>query len=123
VIKTTVNGQIKFSKQVDVSDSARNKREYIRNLLKAIIEKLLKIKDKYQEHCKHKVLIIGDSYVRGCATEMIASLDTRFDVYGVVIPGFDTGLLSVTMKKEVSNLTTHDFLVIISGTNDIVRND
>jgi hypothetical protein len=90
--------------------------------LKATTEKLLKNKDKYQECRKHKVLIIGDSYVRGCATEMIASLDARIDVYGVVIPEFDTGLLSENEEGSEQS-PTHNFLVISSGPNYIVRND
>jgi hypothetical protein len=54
---------------------------------------------------------------------MIAFLDKRFEVCGVVKPGSLTESVSGIMKEEVSNLTTNDFLIISSGTNDINRNE
>ena len=54
---------------------------------------------------------------------MIASLDARFDVCGVVKPGSVTGSLMEMAKGEVGSLTMNDFLIICSGANDIDRND
>jgi len=53
---------------------------------------------------------------------MIASLDTRFDVCCVVKPGSKTESLMETTKSEVGKLTTENFLITCSGTNDIERN-
>jgi hypothetical protein len=61
--------------------------------------------------------------MRGYASRMTVSLDTRFDVYGIMKPWSDTGLLMETMKDEVRNLTKNDFLIICSGANDIDRNN
>jgi hypothetical protein len=61
--------------------------------------------------------------VRGCAVKMSASLDARFKVCGVIKPGSCTESVSGTMKEEVDNLTTNDFLIISSRWNDISRND
>ena len=61
--------------------------------------------------------------MRGCAAKLIASLDARFNVCGVVNPGSTAKSLIGTMKEEVNNLTMNDFLIICSGANDIDRND
>jgi hypothetical protein len=60
--------------------------------------------------------------VRGCAVKMSASLDTPLEVCGVIKPGSGTESISGSMKEEVYNLTTNDFLIISSGSNDS-RND
>jgi uncharacterized membrane protein len=69
---------------------------------------------------KHKILIIGDSHVRGCAGMMSASMDARFEVCGVIKPGSCTDSISGTMSDEVDKLTKNNFLVLSSGDNDIV---
>jgi hypothetical protein len=66
--------------------------------------------------------VIGDIHLRGCAAKIIASLDTRFDVCGVVKPGSNSESLMQTAKSEVGKLTMNYFLIICSGTNDMVRN-
>jgi hypothetical protein len=65
---------------------------------------------------------MGDSHLRGCASKMIASLDDRCDVHGVVKPGSATGSLMETAKGDVDQLTMNDFLIVCSGMNDIDRN-
>jgi hypothetical protein len=42
---------------------------------------------------------------------------------GVVKPGSLIESISGIMKEEVCKLTTNDFLIISSGTNDINRNE
>jgi hypothetical protein len=53
---------------------------------------------------------------------MIASLDARFDVCGVVKPGLATGTLMEMAKGDLEKLTMNDFLIVCSGMNDIDRN-
>jgi hypothetical protein len=53
---------------------------------------------------------------------MIASLDDRFDVCGVVKPGSVTGTLIETVKGDLGKLTMNDFLIVCNETNDIDRN-
>ena len=62
--------------------------------------KLLNNKAKYSKCCKHKVILMGDSHLRGSAAKMIASLDARFDVCGVK-PGSITG--SLTFKRRIKS--------------------
>jgi len=99
-----------------------NKLKDIHNLVREPTVKLLNNKAKYSWCSKHKVLLMGDSHMRGCAARMIASLDARFDVCDVVKPGSVTGKLIETVKGDVGKLTMNDFLIICSGTNDIDRN-
>jgi len=61
---------------------------------------------------------MGDSHMRECAARMIASLDARFDVCGVVKPGSVTGTLLEMAKGDVGKLPMNDILIIRSGTND-----
>jgi hypothetical protein len=65
---------------------------------------------------------MGDCHLRGCAAKILASLDTRFDVCGVVKPGLNNESLMEKAKGEVRKLTMNDFLIIWSGTNDMERN-
>jgi hypothetical protein len=122
-IPTIINGQLNFSKQQNTSDNAINKWGQVRNLVKESKIKIFENRTKYLNSNKHKILIIGDSHVRGCAARMIASLDIRFEVCGVINPGSSTESLNEIMKEEVCNLTANYFLVISSGSNDISRND
>jgi hypothetical protein len=54
---------------------------------------------------------------------MAATLDASFEVCRVIEPGSCMESLSEVMMKEVASLTTNDFLIISSGSNDISRND
>jgi hypothetical protein len=83
---------------------------------------LLNNKAKYTKCCKHKVLLMGDSHLKGCVTKMTASLDACVDVCGVVKPGSATGTLMEMAKGDLEKLTMNDFLIVCSGMNDTDRN-
>jgi predicted phosphodiesterase len=72
---------------------------------------------------KKKVMIIGDSHVRGCAANLIHECGKSFEVMGIVMPG--SGLLNITQaaKKEISELNRNDYIVIWGGSNDISKNE
>jgi trans-2-enoyl-CoA reductase len=84
--------------------------------------KVLNAKVKYTKSKKHKVLLIGDSHIRGSAASLIVSLGSRFEVCGVVKPGSNTETLIMTAKSDMEAITKKDFLIICSGTNDMDRN-
>jgi hypothetical protein len=120
-IPTIVNGQINPTKESNNYNN-NNNRDHIHDLVSESTVKVLKSKAKYSKCSKHRVLVVGDSHLRGCAAKIIASLDTRFDVCGVVKLGSNTDSLMETVKGEVGKLTMNDFLIICSGTNDMERN-
>ena len=121
-IPTIVNGQINQTKNANNNNSANNNRNYILNLVTESTVKVLHNKAKYSKCSKHKILVMGDSHLRGCTAKMIASLDPRFSVCGIAKPGSNTGSLIQTAKGEVENLTMNDFLIICSGMNDTDMN-
>jgi hypothetical protein len=78
-IPTIVNGEVNETKQENEISSNCSKWNYIYKSLNESTAKLFEIKAKYLECCKYKVLIKGDSHMRGRASRMTASLDARFD--------------------------------------------
>jgi len=122
MIPTIVNWQIITTKKDSQTNNMINKRDHIHNLVKESSVEVINNRTKYTKCTKHKVLLMGDSHMRGGAARLIAFLDTRFDVCGVVKPGSTTGSLIETAKDEVEKLKLNDFLIICSGTNDIDRN-
>jgi hypothetical protein len=99
-VPAIVNGQINPAKKENNINNRNNKRDYIQNLLRESTVKLFYKKAKYSKCCKHKVLLMGDSHIRGCAAKMIVSLDALFEVCGVVKPGSVTG--SLTFRNRAS---------------------
>jgi hypothetical protein len=117
-----VNGQINPTKNDNNNNSANNDRDHILNFVRESTVKVLDNKAKYSSCSKHKILVMGDSHLRECAAKIIASLDTRFNVCGIVKPGSNTESLIEMVKGEVGKLTMNDFLIICSGTNDTDTN-
>lgn len=124
-IPTIINGQINSTKKDNDKEinNVNSKLVHLRNLVKESRVKLLNNKERYLKCHEHRVLLMGDSHMRGCAAKRIASLDARFNVCGVTKPGSVTKSLIETVKEEVESLTMNDFLIICSGANDINRND
>jgi hypothetical protein len=102
-IPTVVNGQVNPSKSVNHINITNNNQEPVQNLLKESTVQLIN-KGKYSKCGRHKVLVMGDSHMRGCVAKRCASLDARFDVCGAVKPGSLTGSLMETLKSEVEKL-------------------
>jgi predicted phosphodiesterase len=72
---------------------------------------------------KHRILIIGDSHGRECASNIKYNLENDFEVQGVINPG--TGLKEITnsMKKEIKRLTKKDVVVVWGGTSEVGKNE
>jgi hypothetical protein len=113
-IPIIVNGQVNETKKDRETSTNNSKWNYLCNSLNDSMVKLSETKAKYLEGCKHEVLIMGDSHMRGRASRLITSLDARFDVCDIVKPGSDSGSLTETMKDEIRNFTKNDFLIICS---------
>ena len=75
-IPTIVNGQINPTKKESNNNSANNFWDKIHNLVRESTVKAHNDKAKYSKCSKHKILIVGDSHLIGCAAKLIASLDT-----------------------------------------------
>jgi hypothetical protein len=121
-LRIIVNGHLIYNNQPLASDNINNKESYVSNLVIESEVEMSVNKAKDIGGLKHKILIIGDCHVRGCAGRMSASMDACFEVCGVIKPGSCTDSIRRT-SDEVDKLTKNDFLVLSSGANDISKKD
>ena len=61
---------------------------------------------------RHKVIIIGDSHVRGCVTEVSQNLGETFDISGFVMPGTGLEVITSTAKEEINIVIKDDVVVL-----------
>jgi predicted phosphodiesterase len=71
----------------------------------------------------HKVLIVGDSHARLCATKVKSEIKGSFDVQGIVKPGARAGVLVNTANSDITNLTKNNVIILCGGSNDVAKND
>jgi hypothetical protein len=64
------------------------------------------IQSKNKSGCqKHRIVILGDSHTRGCASKEKDYLDKNFEVIDFVKPGPDNGTLTSSVKGTSEKLT------------------
>jgi len=66
----------------------------------------------------HTPKSIGDSNIKGHASNLKSILSNNYDFYSITKPGSTTSELKESAKKEVRQLSHDDVIVINSGTND-----
>jgi hypothetical protein len=72
---------------------------------------------------KHKILILGDSHARGCATEVKHYLSNEFEVCRTTISGAGMKAIKASADKKIHQLTQKDVMVLWGGSNDVARNN
>jgi hypothetical protein len=72
---------------------------------------------------RHKIIIVGDSHIRGNAADIKHQLGETATVTGYVSPGSRLETISNLGSKEIEVLNKKDTLVIWGGTNDIAINE
>ena len=95
-------------------------------ILQVLVKKTatVKVKNKcISKPRRSKILIIGDSHIRGCTAELSASLGTTFEDMGAVKPGSRLEHIMSLARQEISHLHCNDFVFIWGGANDINRNE
>jgi hypothetical protein len=93
----------------------------------AIKQHLNKIKDDISDHIKcdkpyvapHKIVLIGDSHLRGFSSEIQFMLNEGYECVSIVKPGATSKTLSESSQETVRNLSQHDLLVFCCGSNDL----
>jgi hypothetical protein len=78
---------------------------------------------KRKAKSKHKIMLIGDSHVRGYARKLREKLEEQYEVIGYVIPGAGAAVLIKIAQHEISELTKQDTLIYRGGANDIAKNN
>ena len=76
---------------------------------------------KSSHRIDHKVLIIGDSHTKHCATNARAEIKDKYDVQGLVKPSAGAGILVNTANSDITNLTKNDAVIFCGGANDIAK--
>ena len=69
----------------------------------------------------HKVLILGDSHARGCASEVRNHLNEY--VSGFINCGSEMKNIKESAKTKMVQLTSDDIVVLWRGLNDVARNN
>jgi len=72
---------------------------------------------------RNKIVILGDSHARGCASEVQHNLDHTFEIQGIVKPGANLEGIVTSPSDTTTHLTKKDVVVIWGGTLDIGRNE
>jgi lysophospholipase L1-like esterase len=67
----------------------------------------------------HKVLIIGDSYLKGSAVNTNQFLNTNFSVTSLIKPGATVSELVSSQGKDLTELGKNDMIVLSGGANDM----
>jgi hypothetical protein len=77
----------------------------------------------FQKRKKKSVLLIGDSRMRGCASELRMYLVPEYEVTGTIMPGSRLQNVTKLASNEIEGLSHGDAIVIWGGSNDINRNE
>jgi len=74
--------------------------------------------------CKrHKILVIGDSHVRGLSEKISNCLDDTSSAFGITKPNADIETIPSPIHLKTGNLTKEDLIIFLGGTKDISRNE
>ena len=71
---------------------------------------------------KHKIVLIGDSNIRGYVHNLKPLLKNNQELYSVIKPSA-TNELKETAREEINRLTCNDVILISYGTNDYEANN
>jgi hypothetical protein len=81
-----------------------------------------KYKSNVQSNKEHKIVIIGDSHARGCASNVKHNLKDNFKTSGNVKLGANIAALTSPVVDDLKLLTKKDIIVFWGGTNDVSKN-
>jgi len=79
--------------------------------------------DRMKCERRHKIVLIGDSHIKGLSSELKHILGGDFVILGFAKPNASVGELRDTIKKEVNKLTKDDVLVFWGVTSDVSKNN
>jgi hypothetical protein len=63
----------------------------------------------------HKVIIVGDTHARGCASEVKQKLKTEYEVVGFTNPGSSMKDIKESVELKTAQLTKKDIIVLWGG--------
>jgi hypothetical protein len=66
----------------------------------------------------NKIVLIGDSHIKGFAAALTTVLPSKFDIFSIVKPGANTKSISASIQVTINKLTQDNMIVLSSGTKD-----
>jgi len=81
-------------------------------------------KDKRPPIVKRKrILLIGDSHVRGCSSKLGMQLGQAYHVSGTFMPGSRLRNITQLARNEIARFSQEDLVIIWGGANDVNKNE
>jgi hypothetical protein len=78
---------------------------------------------KIERKRENKIILMGDSHMKGYASKLSNRLDRKFEVMGTVMPGARTQNIVQLCEQEVNFLTRDDMMILWGGSNDVAKNE
>jgi hypothetical protein len=103
-IPTLVNGQVCITKKSDSRQCVNDKSSNTQSVLRESSRRLLIKKNEFTNPLKHKVLLVEDSHLRGCAAHMKSILNDQFEVCGYINSGASSKIVMESAKNDIKNL-------------------
>ena len=72
---------------------------------------------------KHRIILMGDSKIHGCAEKLASILGSAYKVVGITKPNTNLRAIINSYKQLAENLTKKDVMIICGCTRDVARNE
>ena len=72
---------------------------------------------------RKRILLIGDSHVRGCSSELGKYLGQDYHVSGTFMPRSRIRNITKLARNEIASFTKEDLVIIWGGANDVNKNE
>jgi hypothetical protein len=95
----------------------------IKRILSNLRESINDYHTKTQSSKKHRIIIIGDSNIKGYASSLQLLLNSNYNICSIVKPGSGSKELEVTANEAISRLTHDDMIILCYSTSDLNLNN
>lgn len=72
---------------------------------------------------KCKIILIGDSHVRGCSEKLVNHLGSSYNITGISNPNADLKPITSTINMRLENLMKKALVIVCGGTKDTAKNE
>jgi hypothetical protein len=122
-IPTIVNGVTSTTTNQETAQEASEVSSDVNgDMIHSVITNLRKSISAHQNrkhsYKKHRIILIGDSNMRGYVSSLEPLLNSNYNLYSIVKPGSGTNELEKTANEAISHLTHHDMIILCYGTNE-----
>jgi len=72
---------------------------------------------------RRKVILLGDSHIRGCSDKLADLLGNSYSVIGITKPNANLSAITDSINLKRKKLTSKDTVILCGGTRDIAKNE